>query len=98
MVICQIKTHDSWVARVEFLKETDDERAQLATAPYKKNINDLHAEPKSITCATAKAMGVKVMGTFKPCVNWALGKAKKWGVSERLLLNRKFWEKGFSLT
>ena len=30
---CQIKTHDGWVARVEFLQKTSDKRAQSATAP-----------------------------------------------------------------
>ena len=38
----QIKTCDGWVARVKFLCETGEERAQSATAPHKKNINDPH--------------------------------------------------------
>ena len=41
---CQIKTHDDWVATVEFLQETGDKKVQSATAPCKKNINDLHVE------------------------------------------------------
>ena len=41
---CQIKTHDDWVARVEFLQENSDERAQSDTVPCKKNINDLDIE------------------------------------------------------
>ena len=60
---------------------------QSATAPCKKNINDLHIElghpSKSITNATTKAMGIQVMGTFKPCKNCTLGKAKWQGVSKK---------------
>ena len=60
---CQVKTHNGWVARVEFLQETSDKRAQSATAPQNKNINNLHIElghhSKSITHATAKALGIQ---------------------------------------
>ena len=58
----QIKTHDGWVARVNFLQETTEERTQSATANLKKNINSLHVKlshsTKSITHATAKAMDI----------------------------------------
>ena len=83
----QIKTHDGWVARVEFLWETPEKRAQSATALHNKNINDLHFElshpPKSITCATATAMGIQITGTFNPCEDCALGKAQNRGVSKK---------------
>ena len=68
---CCIKAHDGWVARVEFLCETNDEKAHFATSSYTKNINDLHSKlghpSKSITHATAKAIGIQVTSTFKPC-------------------------------
>ena len=68
---CQIKAHDCWVAGVTFLRAMPDKGAQSATAPCKKNINDLHIElglqSESITHATAKALGIKVTGTFKLC-------------------------------
>ena len=55
-----IKTHDDWVARVEFLQVP--ERVQSATATHKKNINhhlvELGHPFKSITHATAKTMGI----------------------------------------
>ena len=41
---CWIKTHDGWVARVEFLCEIGEERAQSATALHKEGITDLHIE------------------------------------------------------
>ena len=78
---CQIKTHDSWVARVEFLWENSDERVQPATAHCKKNINHLHVEvghpSKSITHATYKAIGIQVTVTFNLCEDCTLGKAKQ---------------------
>ena len=70
-IYCQIKTHDGWVAGVEFLRETGDKRVQSATAPCNKNISNLHVKlnhpSKTITHATAKTMGIQVIGTFKPC-------------------------------
>ena len=44
IIDCQIKSHDSWVARVKFLVEISDERVQSVTAPCKKTINNLHGE------------------------------------------------------
>ena len=77
---CQIKTHDGWVTRVEFLHETGEKNAQSATVFCMKNINDLHIElsnpSESIIHATAKKMHIQVTGTFKPCEDCALGKAK----------------------
>ena len=76
-----IKTHDGWVAGVNFLCETDEERVQSTTASCKKNINDLHIElghpSKSVTCTTTKDMGIQVTSTFKLCEDCALGKAKQ---------------------
>ena len=63
----QIKTCNGWVAGVEFLFETSDERAQSATAPCKKNINDLHDElghhSEFIIHATTKALDIQIMVT-----------------------------------
>ena len=80
---CQIKTHAGWVAGVKFLPEQSDEMVQSATAPSKKNINNLHVElghpSKSIT---TKAMHIKVNSTFNLCKDCALGKAKQGAVSK----------------
>ena len=63
-----IKNCGGWVAGVKFLQETGQERAQLANALTKKNVNDLHAKlslpSKVITHATAKSMGIQVTDTF----------------------------------
>ena len=92
---CQTKTHNSWVAKVEFLHEAKDDRAVSATALPKKNVNDLCIElghpSETIICATATALSIQVVGSFKSCEECALGKAK-----QRLCLIRKFWRKGFS--
>ena len=98
---CQIKTHDNWVAGVKFLHVISDEKGQSAAAHCKKNIKGLHIDlchpSKSITLATAKAMGIQVTGTLKSCDECTLGKAKQQGVSKRLLFGQKCWEKRFSL-
>ena len=61
--------------------------ALRANALHKKNINDLHIKLDhpfdSITHATAKAMGIQVTSTFKPCVDCTLGKVKQCGVSKK---------------
>ena len=78
---CTSKTHDGWVARIDFLCESSQERAQSATALYRKNINDLHVElddpSKAITHATTKAINIHVTSTFKPCEDCTLGNAQK---------------------
>ena len=83
-------------ARVKFLWETTEERAQSANALHKKNISDLHiklSHPSiSITHATAKAMGIQVPGTIKPCDDYALGKAKQCGVSKKAVAQSKILE------
>ena len=92
---CQIKTHGGWVTGVELLHETSDERAQSATAPHKKNIKDLHVEvghpSKSIIHATTKALGIQVTGTFMPCEDCILGKAKQRAISKKAFVQSKFW-------
>ena len=84
---CRIKTHDGWVAGVNFLRDSNNERAVSVTALHKKNINDLHIElghpSKTITHITAKALGIQVTGMFEPCEDCALGKAKQWSVSKK---------------
>ena len=97
---CQIKTCDGWVARVEFLHERREERAQSATALCKKDINDLHVElgnlSKSITHATANYIGVQVTSTFMLCKDYTLGKAKQQGVSKKAIaLSKILGEKLF---
>ena len=90
---CQIKTHDGWAARVIFLWEISQERAQSATTLNKKNIYGLHIESghpsKSITHATAKAMGIQVTGTFKLYENCTLGKDQKSRVSKKAVYHLK---------
>ena len=75
------------MAEFDFLQETSDKRMQSATAPHKKQINILHHElshpSESITYATAKAMGIQVIGTFKLCEDCALGKAKQQAVCKK---------------
>ena len=71
MILDSQKTHDGWVARVKFLWEWTEERAQSITALSKKNINAIYVElghpSKSITHAITKAMGIQVTSTFKLC-------------------------------
>ena len=87
---------------VEFPHETGQKKAQSAIALCKKNINNLHVElgysSKVISHFTAETIGIQVTGTFKPCEDCTLGKAKKSRESKKTLLARKFWEEGFSLT
>ena len=49
--------------------------------PCKKNIKNLHVAlgypSESITHATAKAFGIQVTSTFKPCEDCTLGKDKQ---------------------
>ena len=99
---CQIKTYDGWVTRVKFIWEISDDRAQSATAPCKKNINNLHVElchPSiSIIPATTKAMGIQVIGNFKQHEDCALGKAKQQAVSKMPTAWSKICKKGIPLT
>ena len=61
-----IKTCDGWVAKVKFLWKNITKWEQSATAPCKKNINNLLVELRHpsnfIACATAKALGIQVIG------------------------------------
>ena len=83
---CQIKTRDGWVAGVNFMQASCDEKAVSATAIPKKNVNNLHVklghQLETITWSTAKATGIQVTGMFKPCEDCALGKAKQCAVSK----------------
>ena len=89
----RIKTRDSWVAGVSFLRDYNNERAVSVTALPKKNINNLHIElghpSKTITHITAKALGFQVTGPFKPCEDCALGKAKHQSVSKNAVPRSK---------
>ena len=73
---CQIKICHGLVTGVKILQEMNDERAQLATAPCKKNINDLHIELghpfESNTHATVKALISKspVLSNHMKIVLW----------------------------
>ena len=71
-----IKTHNSWVARAEFLQDTGQERTQLANAFIRKDIIDLYDKlgntSKVITHTTAKSMVIHLTVTFKPCEDCTL--------------------------
>ena len=90
---CQIKTCNGWVAEVDFLDKANNERAVSATTLPKKNINNIHVDlgypSENITQATTKALGIQVTGTFKPCEECALGKAKQSAVSKKAVHHSK---------
>ena len=71
---CQIKTCDRWVAGVDFLRDSDNERAVSAMALPKRNNKN---QSETITHITTKILSIQVTGTFKPCEDCALGKAKQ---------------------
>ena len=93
----RIKTRDGWVAGVEVIPLTD-ETAKLGEEKSKKvaaagstkmqsiDVNVLHemlGHPcEATTRATGKLMNKKVTGTFKPCENCLLGKAKRAKISK----------------
>ena len=83
----QIKTHDGWVAGVNFIRNATNEKAVSATALGKQDINDLHIELghllQAIMRSTTKSFGIKAPSTFKPCEDCALGKAKQRVVSKK---------------
>ena len=87
----QIKTCNGWVAGVDFLWASNDERAVSATAPFKRNVNDLHIElghpSEAITRSTTNGLGIQVTGMFKPCKDCALVKAKQCAVSKKAVLH-----------
>ena len=82
-----IKTHDGWVTEVDFLPASNDKRALSATAPLKRNINNLNIETgypsEAITRSTTKGLSIQVTSTFKPCEDCTLGKAKQCAVSKK---------------
>ena len=82
----RIKTRDGWVAGVDIVPLTN-ETAKLGEDKEKKtkvaksiNVNKLHQAlrhpSKKTTRATGKALNMKVTGTFKPCEDCLIGKAK----------------------
>ena len=87
ILTCWIKTHDSWVTRVDFLQASINETAVSAAALPKRNINDLHIElahtSETITRSTIKGLGIQVTSTFKLCEDCTLGKAKQCAVSKK---------------
>ena len=84
---CRIKTHDGWVAGVYFLRNIVNKKAVSATALFKWDINDLHVElrhpSEASTRSTEKNFKIQVTGTFKPCEDCALGKAKQQAISKK---------------
>ena len=66
---------------MSFFEKNMTKWEQSATAPCKKNINDLHVElghaSDSIGYATTKTLGMQVIGTFKPFEDCALSKANQ---------------------
>ena len=78
---CQIKTHDDWVAGVNFLWDSINKRAISATALIKQNINNLHVDvghpSEAIMRSTTKSLRIQITGTFNPCEDCTLGKAKQ---------------------
>ena len=97
----QIKAHDGRVMGVKFLCKSNNERAQSATAPSKKNIINLYDElrhpSKMITQATATALSIQVTGMFKPCEDCTLDKAKQCAVSKKAAPCSKIGRSSFSL-
>ena len=83
---CQINTHNGWVAGVDFLQSSNEERAVSAMAPLKQNINNLYIEldhpSDALTSSTANGLSIQVTDTFKLCKDCALGKAKQRAVSK----------------
>ena len=77
----QIKTQDGWVAGVTFFCKTKTKRAQRSKELKRKDNNSLHNELnhpfEDVTWAMGKAMGLNLIGTFKPCKACTLGKAKE---------------------
>ena len=83
----QIKTNNSWVTKVNFLCEANNERAVSATVLYKRNVYNLHIElghlSETITKDITKALGIQVTGAFKSCKDCSLGKAKQYVISKK---------------
>ena len=64
-----------------------NEKAVTATAFIKRDINDLHVAlghpSEAITRSTAKNFNIQVTGTFEPCEDCTLGKAKQRAMSKK---------------
>ena len=82
-------TCNDWVAGIEFLCKTSQERAQSTTAHNKKNINNLHVELgqplEVITNATTKSMGIQLTISFKLCEGCAVERATKGRVCKKAI-------------
>ena len=78
---CQIKTHDYWIARVEFFQETGHERSQLVRSSTEKDIYVLHIDlghpSKVITYENGREMGLHLTGIFKPHEDCTPGMTKE---------------------
>ena len=86
----RIKTHDSWVAGVNFLRNTINEKAVTAMAIIKQDINDLHVELSHLSEA------IPVPSDHVKIVLWARPSNEQ--SAKKLYIAHKFWGKGFSLT
>ena len=95
---CQIKTHDGWVAGVNFSRNAINKKAGTATALIKRDINDLHVElghsSEAIMRSSAKNFGIQVTGMFRPCEDCTSGKAKQWvGSKKAVPLGKSFYSR-----
>ena len=93
----RIKTKDGWVAGVdivplvtEMAKLSEDKKTKAAKAAKSKvksiDVNELHQAlthpSERVTRTTGKALNMKVTGTFKPCEDCLIGKAKRANISK----------------
>ena len=97
-----IKTHYNWVAIVKFLQEVSDKRAQSATAPHKKNINNLHVElghpSESITHPPLKPSVSKSLVPSNHVKIAHGSKPNNKQCAKKMLLDQKLRERVFSST
>ena len=74
----------------------------VAKHSKQKDVNELHRElghpEEDVRRATGKHMGLKIMGTFTPCKDCGVGKAKQSKMNKGVNSKSKFLAKGFSLT
>ena len=80
----RIKTRDGWLGGVNVVPVFND--FANVTSRRSVNVNEYHKElghpNEAITRATAKQFDIKLTGTFKPCENCALAKAKQKKISK----------------
>ena len=83
VLVCSIKTCNSWIDGVELLQEFGPERAQLAKHMVQENdMLNYSILQKVITQAICLDMGLHLTGMFNPCGDCAMGKTKKGGISK----------------